>query len=338
MVTQRASKKASKKVAARLLISLIVVFLGASVFGCLGRTSNNVHFTTPEGNIALSFSVTADMRSYTGDNRLYFRGVCETINAAGPGDFMISPGDIDPPSDVRKDIDNYIGVNNPWYAVVGNHEAEIGSDMQWIVEYNGGKYQYETINPGPTGDEKTSYSFDRSNAHFVVLNEYFDGTSSTGIDGDVSDSLYDWLSNDLATNQKPLVFVFGHEPAYPQPDEESGRERHMADSLNKYPTHRDRFWALLSQYRVTAYVCGHTHNYSAKFFDGVWQIDAGHARGIGDLGSKSTFIMFYVMEDLSVWAYVYRLDVISGRYMLSEKLDLQKVPVAAKAALEATSG
>jgi hypothetical protein len=31
---------------------------------------------------------------------------------------------------------------------------------------------------------------------------------------------------------------------------------------------------------VTAYICGHTHNASIAKINGLWQFDAGHARGI----------------------------------------------------------
>jgi hypothetical protein len=78
----------------------------------------------------------------------------------------------------------------------------------------------------------------------------------------------------------------------------------MTDSLNQFNhvANRDRFWDLLVAEGVTAYICGHTHNYSAVRIDengviggdGVWQIDAGHARGVGDIGAPSTFVRITV--------------------------------------------
>jgi hypothetical protein len=56
---------------------------------------------------------------------------------------------------------------------------------------------------------------------------------------------------------------------------------------------------------VTAYICGHTHNFIVHLHGGVWQIDVGHARGFGDTGARSTFVMFYVMDGGSVWYYPY---------------------------------
>ena len=74
---------------------------------------------------------------------------------------------------------------------------------------------------------------------------------------------------------------------------------------------------------VTAYICGHTHNFSAYLYDGVWQIDAGHTRGFGDTGARSTFLMFYVLDDGSVWYYPYRLNLDSYNYELGipEKIE-----------------
>jgi len=116
----------------------------------------------------------------------------------------------------------------------------------------------------------------------------------------------------LSRTDQVHVFVFGHEPAYPQPDVDNGRARHMRISLNAYPTHRDRFWTLLIDEGVVAYFCGHTHNYSAVNVDGVWQVDAGHARGLGDPDAPSTFVMVHV-DGPTVTFDAYR-DAHDGAY------------------------
>ena len=72
------------------------------------------------------------MQGYTGTNINYFRGVCERLFYGGAGDFMISPGDIDPPESVYNDLKKYIGSNYLWYPVTGNHEAETTCDMNWF--------------------------------------------------------------------------------------------------------------------------------------------------------------------------------------------------------------
>jgi len=190
------------------------------------------------------------------------------------------PGDIDPLQQVYADLKNYISTNYIWYPVVGNHETETTCDMSWLRSYNtGGNSLPGVVTTVPPGGEETTYSFDYENVHFVILNEYYDNGSDIATDGDIPDQLYNWLISDLSSNTKPITIIFGHEPAYPMPDEESGRLRHETDSLNQYPVNRDRFWLALKNNSVTAYFCGHTHYYSKVKINTVWQIDAGHARG-----------------------------------------------------------
>jgi len=230
----------------------------------------------------------------------------------------MSSGDIDPPDQVYADLQHYIGSDYLWYPVVGNHEAETSEDMEWLRSYNSdGNSLPGVVNIGPTGGKETTFSFDYQNVHFVIINEYYDTGSDTSTDGDIPDQLYNWLLNDLTTSTKPVTLVFGHEPAYPQPDEESERLRHETDSLNKYSSNRDLFWSALKNNNVSAYFCGHTHNYSKMKFDTVWQIDAGHARGTGDTGSRSTFLLVYIMDDNKIWVSTYRLNAHSNKYELT---------------------
>jgi len=280
--------------------------------GASGRETDSDRFT---------FAVTADMRGFAGpgayDTSQYFRGAVEAIADLGDTAFMVSPGDIDPPSGVLWTITRTLGVTYTWYPVVGNHELPLqgnepytGANMIWLRGYD-----YGDVNPGPTGCPTTTYSFDYQNAHFIMLNEYCDAAGDTATDGDVPDHLYNWLVADLGAAQQPHIFVFGHEPAYPQPDADNGRERHMDDSLNAHPDNRDRFWNLLKDEGVVAYICGHTHNYSAVNVEGVWQLDAGHARGLGDTGARSTFILIRV-DGPVVTFETYRDDYQGGPYTL----------------------
>jgi len=269
---------------------------------------------------AFAFAVTADMRQYAGpglyDSVHYFRGACEAIAALGDVAFMVSPGDIDPPLGVQWTLSQTFGADFPWYPGVGNHEAETPDDVAWLQAYD-----YGPVNPGPSGCPTTTYSFDYGVAHLVMLNVYCDAGGPTETDGKISDHLYEWLAADLQATDQPYVFVFGHEPAFPQPDAETGRERHIGDSLDAHPASRDRFWDLLAAHGVVAYICGHTHNYSAVRIDGVWQLDAGHARGKGDRGAPSTFLVIRVEKD-AVILETYRDDAAGGPYTLVETLPL----------------
>ena len=85
------------------------------------------------------------------------------------------------------------------------------------------------------------------------------------------------------------------------------RDKHLAS--------RDRFWSLLQEKQVAAYLCGHTHPYSAVPTGGIWQIDAGHARGLGDLGAPGTFGLTKA-AGLPVTFETYRDDWQGGMYPL----------------------
>ncbi len=193
---------------------------------------------------------------------------------------MISPGDldVDPPSAVRDMIDATIGEDYPWYPVLGNHDPESPSSMNYLREYSA--TVPNIVNHGPPGCETTTFSFEWADSHFVVLNQYYDGARDWGLEGDMVPELLEWLEADLAANTKKHIFVFGHEPLIPMPDMDNGRLRHQGDSLDEHPKSAFAFHQIMLKYGVDAYVCGHTHNTSYAKINGLWQIDAGHARGL----------------------------------------------------------
>ena len=270
-----------------------------------------------------SFIATADMRMFTGAEHQtseYFFGTCEAIKAVGKGAFMVSPGDIDPPKQASDTLKKVLGEDYPWYPVAGNHETETPEDMDWLR--NEGRPDVQgLVRSGPKNGEETTYSFDYKNAHFVVLNEYYDGQSDTGSNGDITTPLYLWLKQDLEENTKPMVFVIGHEPILSIPDYHNGRHRHQGDCLNAHPENSHRFQQLLRKHNVTAYICGHTHNFSYSNINGLWQLDAGHARGIGDQGAPSTFLKFLVGQR-TCWVEIYRDDANGGSYLLTQTIEL----------------
>ena len=230
----------------------------------------------------LVFIVAADMRNFaaTGEWSKDFSGACEAVKRVGKGAFMVSPGDldVDPPSAVREMISSILGADYPWYPVLGNHDPESPSTMKYLRAYS--QSVPNVVNRGPTGCAATTYSFDWSNAHFVVLNQYYDGFKDWGLEGDVVPELLAWLEADLAANTKQHVFVLGHEPLISIPDMDNGRIRHQGNSLDEHPASAIRFQRVLKANDVTAYICGHTHNTSYANINGVWQLDAGHARGL----------------------------------------------------------
>ena len=235
-----------------------------------------------ESDGPLVFIVAADMRNFAaaGEESEHFSGACKAIATAGAGSFMISPGDldVDPPSAVRDMIDRTIGEDYPWYPVLGNHDPESPSTMEYLRAYS--TTVPNIVNRGPVGCKETTFSFDWGNTHFVVLNQYFDGVRDWGLKGAVVPELMAWLEDDLAATTKEHIFVFGHEPLLPMPDMDNGRLRHQGDSLDEDPEAAFAFYKLMREYDVDAYVCGHTHNTSVGKINGLWQLDPGHARGL----------------------------------------------------------
>ena len=172
----RLSRPAGERFTRFIKLAAAIVFSLLFIAACpVGAPSSN-YFT---------FVVAADMRDLTGETQ--FAGAAKAIAKAGAGEFMISPGDIDPPDVVYGIIRSTIGSAYPWYPVAGNHEAETPSDMDWLRALNaGGNSLPHIVNPGPAGSLETSFSFDYENAHFAVINEYFDGVTDSNPTGDVS--------------------------------------------------------------------------------------------------------------------------------------------------------
>jgi hypothetical protein len=135
--------------------AVLLIYIGM-VTGCSSDVyffiSIKEPFETPDGDITVTFSVTADIRDFATNDILYFRGVCDRIFYGGKGDFMISPGDIDPPDKIYETITQYIDADYIWYPVVGNHELEPESDMEWLRDFNpNGNTLPNIVNTGPAG-------------------------------------------------------------------------------------------------------------------------------------------------------------------------------------------
>jgi cysteine-rich repeat protein len=156
-------------------------------------------------------------------------------------------------------------------------------------------------------DYRTTYSFDYKNAHFVIVNQYHIGTPDAEFQANpiacIRPDLYAWIDQDLSATDRPVRFLFGHEPAWsycsnvegsggqycppghpdnldpprrPRPysqftpwPEDYGK--HWGDSLEDSrcpPGSRDAFWAMLAQHNVVAHFTGHVHTYSSRLVEG----------------------------------------------------------------------
>lgn len=279
------------------------------------------------------FTVGADPRS----NHEEFREVLQSINTnlGDEGAFHISVGDVDGTvGENRAVIDDEFGVDAAWWPLVGNHETDTDADIEWLRnEYDNANGSGDRtalknliVNEGPTGTKSVMYSWDEGNAHFVALNEYWDGgpvegtggdrtKDDTAASGDVVAELRTWLAADLAATTKDHIFVFGHEPAFPE-------YRHVGDSLDAHTANRDAFWDILEDNDVAAYFCGHTHAFYTHLGDvdgagQVWQIDAGNEGNPSSGGDGHTYVDVVVTDGL-VRFDVYR-EHGTGTYTLANR-------------------
>ena len=225
--------------------------------------------------------------------------------------FMISTGDFENNATIDEQFKNrlssyYPGLANiPWFEAFGNHNVDIASDPDDVLNVLTPE-RIQTQLPGMSNfqmgphdesmtyaREGSTYSFDYEGAHFVIINQFY--ATDTGLDGAhenggatacVYDAWYDWLVQDLTLNEKPIVFVFGHEPAFPRGG------RHCGDSLDEdacagnYPgwdnparPTRDKFWNLLNSHHVVAYFSGHEHLASARVIKDLDDFPGIHRTG-----------------------------------------------------------
>ncbi|MCH8033478.1 MAG: metallophosphoesterase [Bacteroidetes bacterium] len=185
----------------------------------------------------------------------------------------------------------YNNSNMVWpyiYPVIGNHETRTPNDEDNFRSM----FNNVPIN-GPDDEKGLTYSFDYMNVHFVCVDtdRWYYGDPDDPSD-DRRDWHYvkhlDWLENDLQkANERNVryTFVFGHDVPFPIGGHlhdgfpNLGRRFNPpVDSLKQWHIdQRDKFWQILVDNKVTAYICGHEHIYGRQLVDGVYQIVAGGA-------------------------------------------------------------
>jgi len=181
------------------------------------------------------------------------------------------------------------------YTVRGNHEY--GKP----VNYNVYPYELEcdpaledayikafgSDNPdnGPEGEKDLTYSFTHKNAFFLGLDEYYSPHKVN----------QEWVDSQLANNNQPYVFVFGHEPAF---------KVNHADCLETYPDERDVFWRSIENAGCHVYFCGHDHFYNRALIQDesgkeIYQVLVGSCGApfkkweISEYNDSSTFKLKY---------------------------------------------
>lgn len=172
------------------------------------------------------------------------------------------------------------------WLTVGNHEVQHRDDEK----------NFKDIFPnvfmnGPHDEKGITYSFDYNQAHFIFVtsDRWFYGAPNDTSD-DRRDWHYikhlDWLENDLKSARArgaKWIFISSHEPAFPVGG-------HLRDALPNlglnlklpldstrvwYLNQRNKFWKILKENNVTAYVCGHEHLYARQSVEGIHQVIVG---------------------------------------------------------------
>ncbi|MBU3911885.1 MAG: metallophosphoesterase [Candidatus Omnitrophica bacterium] len=174
----------------------------------------------------------------------------------------------------------------PVYIVIGNHEikSETSEDVVRSI--------FEMPKNGPLGLEELVYSFAYQNAHFIVLD-----TNLYNNFHRIGDVQLKWLKDDLDRNKKDMIFVFGHEPAYPV----SG---HIGSSLDRFPSERDELWEVFRNNAVSVYFCGHEHIYNRAMHDDVYHVITGGAGArLHASEEKGGFYHFVIVDTYDAGGY-----------------------------------
>ena len=114
-----------------------------------------------------------------------------------------------------------------------------------------------------TESDGRSYAFRYRGALFLSLDEYADRSAANHA---VNQAFVDEQLAGRDPAATPLVFAFGHEPAF-----RAGRD----EGLEQYPAERNAFWRSLENAGCHTYFCGHMHLYAhARIEPTFWNLSS----------------------------------------------------------------
>jgi len=213
--------------------------------------------TAAGGAESLRFVVTADTQGSDGNgvNSTVLAEIVQATISEG-ADFIIVAGDLVDGSSGQGTFESQLlhwrdimqplyDANVDVYPVRGNHDTGGNPKTDWDNVFTG---EYALPDNGPSGEKNVTYSFTHENAFIVGLDQY---TNIHRIN-------QAWLDEQLGSNTKPHVFVFGHEPAF---------KLFHWDCLGEYPDERDIFWNSIVAAGARVYFCGHDHSYDHARID-----------------------------------------------------------------------
>ena len=256
----------------------------------LAALTFSVMVSTTFAETSWKFIVTGDSRAKldidpTGVNTVILGELVDEIVNNGV-ELVLFSGDLvqgvhpDPSVSLQTQLSNWREImqpvydaNIPVYPCRGNHEVMVIGSSASAIAWR--KVFPELPDNGPAGgeyvthEEYMTYSVTHKNAFIVALDQY---VTSNRVN-------QDWLSDQLAGNTKPHIFVFGHEPAF--------QVKHD-DCLDDFPVARNTFWASVIDAGGRVYFCSHDHFYNHA------QVDDGdddpnndvHQYVIGTAGAK----------------------------------------------------
>lgn len=212
--------------------------------------------------------------------------------------FFATTGDLEDPSRFESDLQSHLDYFSddagytrfPWFDTPGNHNVDfegphyvdylsetlgphLATQLPEVENFRWGPY--DTTGTYPHALERTTYSFDYRDAHFIFWNQFYGETRTedNNVMACIYPITYEWIRQDLDQNTKPIIFIFGHEASYPMGGSSS---RHCGDSLDdgrcpdnsinwrQYRPVRDEFWRTLYNHSVIAEFAGHEHFYNVK--------------------------------------------------------------------------
>ena len=152
----------------------------------------------------------------------------------------------------------------PVYPVRGNHETFTGGfgalPLNDPTPYLQAFSQYSYIpDNGPANAKRLTYSFQHKNCLVLALDLYVNSIAEAN--GNIFPTVdQNWVSQQLATNQQPHVFVFGHTPIV---QVSNNSVIATSNSLGQ----ADAFFDSLVNAGCQAYFCGHDHFYNRTFLE-----------------------------------------------------------------------
>lgn len=226
---------------------------------------------TTDGGAGQSFrfAVWADSRPLLGSAMpLVFKQMLDVLAQHTPLALGIAGGDnvqvYDAPLNERTLRDRYIAYFDalaplarqmPLFPILGNHD---GASSDLAVR----AFRQNFLLPDQ--NDQTYYSFNYGDVHFVLLNnEQMNGRPV----GRMSDAQWQWLEQDLAGTQQPIVIVISHNAIF------GG----LPTRPRFTPAEVERLHRLFKQYGVVAVFQGDSHYYNFAEQDGIAYFVTGGA-------------------------------------------------------------